>query len=174
MYNQENLAKEKMRRITIVIVLFLGMIVNSASAQQVSAKMMDPKVLQALQQDDLAGFKRVFDQKTISECYDEDHVLVWSVRLNAAKCFDYLLNECRPDLNLVCGGGKAPLYLATKYGRLEMVKALVKKGADLQLKYRGEDLLAYAERYGQQEIIAYLKSLAPEKKKLPVVKIHVD
>jgi ankyrin repeat protein len=58
---------------------------------------------------------------------------------------------------------------AAKYGRLDMIKVLITKGADVNYKYSGdytfadgETPLTYAAKNNQPAIVDYLKSLKPK------------
>jgi len=57
-------------------------------------------------------------------------------------------------------GGKSPLMYAARYNRVEMIKLLVEKGADIKRKdRRGDTALVYAERSGATDAEALLREM---------------
>ena len=70
------------------------------------------------------------------------------------------------DVNKSCNGYVPPLMHAAKYGSLDMVKALVTKGANVSYTYDGEykdaqgmTPITYAEKFGHKDIADYLRSV---------------
>lgn len=60
--------------------------------------------------------------------------------------------------------GKTPVQVAAEEGRLDMVKFLVKKGADVNaLSKFDKTALDYAEKAGKAEVVAYLATLNAKK-----------
>jgi ankyrin repeat protein len=88
-----------------------------------------------------------------------------AVRHNATKCFNLLISM-GANVNKACDGYVPPLMHAAKYGRLEMVKILVAKGADPHYKYSGDYTpadgqtpLTYAEKNNQSAVADFLRSV---------------
>jgi len=61
-------------------------------------------------------------------------------------------------------GGKSPLMYAARYNRIELIKLLVKKGADFKIKdEHGDTALVYAKRSGATEAYELLKEMKSKK-----------
>ncbi len=125
-----------------------------------------------MDKDDAVMLASLTTKDNINNCYTEGahqySLLSQAVRYNAKKCFDLLI-EKGEDVNKVCDGYIPPLMHAAQYGRLDMVKILVAKGADINYKYtgdyapaNGETPLTYAEKNNQQAVADYLRSLSPK------------
>lgn len=96
------------------------------------------------------------------DCFDVEGVsyslLAISIKMDRPSVFNHLVAN-KMGLNKICKD-KSPLMFATKYGKLDMVKALIKAGADpKQLSDEKETALDYAVKYKQAEIENFLKSL---------------
>lgn len=104
----------------------------------------------------LTSHTATYETNACFDVKDTQYILLaLSVKMNATKCFDYLLNKEDVDVNKTCGGKTASQYTA-KYAKLEMLKKLKKAGADLSSAVNGRSVLDYAKKYKQEEIVAYL------------------
>ena len=138
--------------ITILICAFFS---NLVKAQQQS-----DDVRAILQKDDVEKLSQLLRITSIDSCYQNMYTMLsMSIQSKAPKCFDLLMKK-NADPNISCDY-KAPVFLVCKYGDLNMLKKLEKKGANLiPPKYEGKyTLLEYAQKYNNQPIINYLKSL---------------
>ena len=54
-----------------------------------------------------------------------------------------------------------PLYLASYYGHLDIVKYLIKKGANPNLNIGNETATRMASLGGHSDVVDYLKEFAP-------------
>jgi uncharacterized protein len=52
---------------------------------------------------------------------------------------------------------KNPLFSAIHKGHLEIAKLLVEKGIDVDMEYENKNAISFAEEYGNQEMIDFLK-----------------
>jgi len=61
-------------------------------------------------------------------------------------------------------GGKSPLMYAARYNRIEIIKLLVEKGADIKaVDKHGTSVVQYAERSGATEAYELLKEMKNKK-----------
>src|ERR1700744_814013 len=118
-----------MKIIRILVLALVCMAGRTAIAQQLPAE-----VTAALKADDTAALVKFVTRDNLDTCYGQYSLLAQTIRSNAKKCFDYLVAR-GADVNISCQGYVPPLMHAAKYGRLEMVKVLVAKGADLKYTY---------------------------------------
>jgi len=136
------------------------------------AQEMPADLIAALKADDPPKLAAYVTADKINTCYTEGHwgytLLAQTVRANAKKCFDLVI-EKDADVNKACEGYVPPLMHAAKYGRLDMVKVLVAKGANVNYKYSGEYTpadgetpLTYAEKNNQPAVAEYLRSPKPK------------
>lgn len=148
--------------------LFLTLAICILS-QTLFAQEMPAEMSAAIKADDSAKLATLITKEQVSACYQEGSwqysPLSQTVRHNAVKCFNLLI-AMGANVNKSCDGYVPPLMHAAKYGRLEMVKILVAKGADPHYKYSGayspadgETPLTYAEKNNQPAIADYLRSL---------------
>ena len=88
------------------------------------------------QTDNLQGFKTAFKQQEYNKCFnikDRSYdLLSLAVRHERKNNFAFLINNTT-DVNRVCGNN-TPLIVAATYGRIDMAKALLKKGASKSAK----------------------------------------
>jgi len=153
-----------MKIIKTVLFIFLAFSASAVFAQELPAD-----VKTDLKADDTTKFAAFITRDNINNCYTDGDwqytLLAQAIRSNAKKCFDLLI-EKSADVNNACEGYVPPLMHAAKYGRLDMVKILVAKGADIHYKYsgaytpaNGETPLTYAEKNNQTAVADYLRSL---------------
>ena len=150
------------------MVTILCAIGNLLLAQEMPADMSA-----AIKADDSAKLATLITKENVSACFLEGDwqysPLSQTVRHNAMKCFNLLI-AMGADVNKACDGYVPPLMHAAKYGRLEMVKILVAKGANPNYKYSGgytpadgETPLTYAQKNNQSAVADYLRSLPAQK-----------
>jgi len=116
----------------------------------------------ALKTDDAKALAELVDKDNVSDCFVigewQYSLLSQTILLNAKHCFDYLIAQ-GADVNRSCDVYVPPLMHAVKYGRLDMVKILIAKGAKVDYVYQGQSPLSYAEAYQQTAVADYLRSL---------------
>lgn len=151
-------------KITTYILAFCLAFVVNAGAQE-----MPQAISEAINSDDPAALGSYISSSNVDACYfigDWQYtVLSQSIRKGAKKCFDFII-ERKADVNKACEGYVPPIMHAAKYGRIDMIKVLVEKGANTTFTYsgsygpaKGETPLSYAEKYNQAEVATYLRSL---------------
>jgi len=137
---------------TLVCLLFF---MNLSIAQELTKD-----VYLAIKNDNVNALKNQINSEDYNLCYnikdDKYALLSLTIKAKATKCFDFLVSEKSIDLNINCSG-KTPLLYAAKYGQLDMLKRLIKKGADTTYKNKGKSALDYAKRYGHKEIVSYFQ-----------------
>ena len=144
---------------TFLLLLLIG-IGGRVHAQEFTKDMQD-----ALVADDAATLKTLVSKEQINDCYGNYSLLSHAIQVNAAKCFDMLL-DLGADVNKTCNGYIPPLMHAAKYGRLDMAKKLVAKGANVRYTYngnvaqlKGHTPLTYAQQFNQTAVADYLKTI---------------
>ncbi len=142
---------KKVTFITTVMVLMLFKISYSQS--------MPDSIYYAIKKDDAVKLAKFVSKENINACYWKTYTaLSQAVKDKAVRCVDLLLKK-GANVNESCNY-KPAIYMACKYGTLEILKKLAANGANLNPpKYENQTLLEYAEEYGNQPIIQYLKSL---------------
>ncbi|MBS1549535.1 MAG: ankyrin repeat domain-containing protein [Bacteroidetes bacterium] len=145
--------KNKMKNVKwLYLLMLLGNIMygQELNKEQVSA----------FKEDNVVQFQKSFSDNQINQCFmikeGSYNPLVISIKLETKNVFKYLL-EHGADVNKICDN-KTPLMFAAKYGKLEMVKQLLAKGAQKDLKNtKGYTALDYAKRENFQEIVQLLQ-----------------
>ena len=103
----------------------------SIFANGLMAQEMPANQLKSFQKDNLQEFKTAFTQAEFNKCFnikDRSYdLLALAVRHERKNNFAFLINNTT-DINRVCGNN-SPLIVAATYGRIDMAKALLKKGA---------------------------------------------
>ncbi|WP_124978920.1 ankyrin repeat domain-containing protein [Nonlabens xiamenensis] len=99
--------------------------------------------------------------ESINKCEDEPIAFYPQVQghgclLVERDIVSYLLNEQKVDPDTSCGNATA-LILAAKSGQTEIVKLLVKAGADISASYEGQTAADVALKNGHQEVLPLLK-----------------
>lgn len=120
----------------------------------------------ALRHDDSVSLSELVNNENIDSCYEVYSLLSQAIRRDSKKCFYWLINH-GANVNNVCGDYVPPLMHAAKYGHLEMVKALVAKGADVNYVHnggkfeplKGKTPITYAEMHQKDDVVDYLRSL---------------
>lgn len=145
-----------MRKIMTIALLFLS---SLSFAQQ-----LNNNVKEAFKADDAAALlAEVKAQKaSINEYFDVEGLsytlLAISIKMNRPNIFNALLEQ-KADLNKICSD-KTPLMYTAKYNTVEFAKALLKAGADVDVKNsEGRTALDYAVKYKNSELENLLKSV---------------
>jgi ankyrin repeat protein len=159
---KKNENKMTLKNVLLVILFTFSCYVGHA---QDGGQAGPPKgIRKALLDDDSTLLATFVTKANVNDCYGNYSVLSQTIRVGAIKCFYFLLGV-GADVNKSCNGYVPPLMHAAKYGRLEMVKVLVAKGADVHYKYEGngpaegQTPLSYAEMFQKMDVVAYLKSV---------------
>lgn len=117
--------------ISATLFIAISIFANGLFAQEMPANQ-----LKSFQQDNLQEFKTAFTQEEYNKCFnikDRSYdLLSLAVRHERKNNFAFLINNTT-DINRVCGNN-TPLIVAATYGRLDMAKALLKKGASKSTK----------------------------------------
>jgi thiol-disulfide isomerase/thioredoxin len=118
-------------------------------------------VLLRIMDDDVKALDPYLSKDKINECYHEGYgytLLSLSIKVGAKKCFDLLLSK-GANVEKTCEY-KTPLMYAAKAKNMEMVKALIKAGANPNaVNSENENVMHYAKKYQFQEMIDYLNAL---------------
>lgn len=137
--------------ITLTLVLFIG---------AMNAQELTKDTYLAFKNDNVSALKSQINGQELNACLDVKGaaytLLGLAIKTNATACLDYLLTQENIDLDKACTG-KTPLLYTAKYGHLEMMKSLLAAGADPKISNQGRNLLDYAKKYEQQEIIDFLQ-----------------
>jgi len=152
------------RLIRLSLVLAVILTAKTGVAQEMPAG-----ITAAIKADDSAKLAPLLTKENVSACFLEGSwmysPLSQAIRHNSMKCFNLLI-AMGANVNKACDGYVPPLMHAAKYGRLEMVKILVAKGADPKYKYSGDYTpadgqtpLTYAEKNNQSAVADYLRSV---------------
>lgn len=144
-----------MKKVTLTALLILT---TFLSFSQISEKVLEQTFKFNNTQELLKELSNSNKNNCVKVNNNEYTLLALSIKHNNSKVFKILLSK-KADLEKTCSG-KTPLMYAAKYGRLNFLKRLIKKGADPHKKNsRGRTALDYANKYEKAEIVNYLKSL---------------
>lgn len=144
-----------MKTFLITIAFFATTLLSAQTLKQDDLK-------NALASDDTVAFKKLITKDTKNACLSlgnsSYNLLALTIKTGATNCFNSLLEQ-KPNLEKACAN-KTPLMYAVKYGELNMVKALIKAGANPKTTTSsGRTALDYAKKYKKEEIATYLESL---------------
>lgn len=143
-------------------ILFAFFLVFSAST--ISAQTFTEELKLAFQRDDFEALSKEIALKKLSfdDCFEIESgekpysLLELSAKFDNMKILKGLISK-KADINKMCYD-KTALMSASKYGRIEIVKELLKLGADKKIKNdKDRDALYYAERGEFKDIIELLK-----------------
>ncbi len=91
---------------------------------------------------------------------------------SSAKVIEYLLKDPNVDVNARCIQGNSLLHIAVQAGKVDIVKKLIQKNADITLvNQEGKRAMDYANYNGNQDILALLNHAA--KPKFPIFSSRV-
>lgn len=140
--------------IPVILLMAISVFANGLSAQEISKDQM-----RIFQTDHLQNFKKAFKKEDYNKCFvikeNSYDLLSLSIKHQRKNNFDFLLNNTT-DINRLCNNA-SPLMIAAKYGRAEMIKELVKKGADKSLKnVNGETAKDFAVKNNHAELASIL------------------
>jgi len=128
---------------------------NFLLAQQISKKQIN-----AFQSDNVESFKATFPKEEYNKCIavkeSSYNLLAYSIKYEKNNIFNYLLNN-GADVNKECDN-QTPLMVAARYGKAEMGKVLLKKGANKNAKNsKGQTAKDFSVQYKHPEFAAVLK-----------------
>ncbi len=93
--------------------------------------------------------------------------LIEAVKQRNYKQVQYLIRQGNADVSAKGSDGLTPMHCAIRNGDLRMVQILTKNGAAFDSKHKAQDkewtLLEYAEKYEQEEVAIFLRSLYQER-----------
>ena len=140
--------------ISATLFIAISIFANGLFAQE-----MPSKQLKSFQQDNLQEFKTAFTQEEYNKCFnikDRSYdLLSLAVRHERKNNFEFLINNTT-DINRICGNN-TPLIVAATYGRIDMAKALLKKGASKSTKNsKGETAKDIAVKNNHPELAKIL------------------
>ncbi|RNC87987.1 MAG: ankyrin repeat domain-containing protein [Winogradskyella sp.] len=121
---------------------------------------VSPKILLAIQNDDAEKLTKLISKEDLHTCFEIQanypiNLLALSIESNALQCAKLLIDK-DTDLEQACYDKTALMY-AVKYGHLDLVKYLLKKGADInKISVEGNTAMYYAKRYDHPEIEQFL------------------
>ncbi|ANF51140.1 ankyrin repeat domain-containing protein [Chryseobacterium glaciei] len=141
--------------ISTLLVFGISIFANLLFAQQISR---EQKV--AFQTDNIETLKKSFAKEDYNKCFGAKetsyNLLSFSVKHDKKNVFNYLLSN-NVDVNKACDN-QTPLMIAAKYGRADLAKALLKKGATKTLKNdKGQTAKDYSVEYKQPALTEILK-----------------
>lgn len=128
---------------------------NSFFAQEISK---EQKV--AFQSDNVDSFKAAFPKENYNKCIsvkeNSYNLLAYSIKYERKNIFNYLLNN-GADVNKECDN-QTPLMVAARYGKAELGKELIKRGAHKNAKNsKGQTAKDFSVQYKHPEFSAVLK-----------------
>lgn len=128
-------------------VLFIISCLSSAVAQQ--------NLQEIFENDDTILLTSFLEKADVDECLplgSSYSLLALSIKFDAKKIFNDLINTHKADVNLICSD-KSPLMYAAKYGHLDMAEILLKAGANHKAESnKGKTAYDYAIKYGHKSI----------------------
>lgn len=138
---------------TLVFGIFL--LANALFAQEISKDQM-----KAFQSDNVAAFKKAFSKSDYNKCFTVKEtsytLLSYSVKYERKNVFNDLLSN-GADVNKACDN-QTPLMVAARYGKADLAKALLKKGANKTLKNeKGETAKDFSVKYEKPALTEILK-----------------
>lgn len=113
-------------------------------------------ILKSVQVGDLNEVKNFIETHHDIDAYHNGYTLLCgAIKTDQIAIITYLINQ-GADLKKM-SNKKTPLMYAAKYGRLEIAKLLIQKGANKNsLSPRGKTALDYAKKYKQTDLILLL------------------
>jgi len=142
------------RILTTTFIFGIFVFSNILFAQEVSKEQR-----RVFQTDNLEAFKKVFKKDDLNKCLSTKEnsydLLALSVKYEKKNIFNFMLANST-DINRVCNN-QSPLMVAAKYGKLNMAKSLLKKGANKSLKNaNGETAKDIAVKNQKSDLAAIL------------------
>jgi len=141
--------------------IFLIFLALSIGAQDTNWK-------KVIEDDNVRNFVGHLGSKSINACEKmgiaEYTFLSMAIKSDSKVLIDHILNQKDLDLSHVCSD-KTILMYAIKYGDIDLVKTLIKNGADAsQLSKQGKSALQYARKYEKKDVYDYLNTLDSSEK----------
>lgn len=136
-----------------------GLLVLLGSMCLFGAQELNADQVYAFKYDDVEKFKTAFAEKH-NQCFLVNKKtyspIVIAIKTDRIKVFQYLIDS-KSDIEKSCED-KTPLMYAAQYGKLDMVKELLKAGAKKDVSNpKGNKALDYAVRENNTAIIELLK-----------------
>tara|TARA_R110002073_G_scaffold108336_3_gene243421 strand:+ start:88595 stop:89773 length:1179 start_codon:yes stop_codon:yes gene_type:complete len=139
------------------------LIIDYLNGKQIDHTTKLPKeVLTAIIEGDITALDKIVTEGSLNTCFDIEeqyavNYLALSIENNSFTSLQYFV-EKGADIELACFD-KTSLMYAVKYGRFEMVKYLLAKGADInKVSVEGKTAFDYAIKYKHPEIETFLKA----------------
>lgn len=141
--------------ISTALVFAISIFASSLFAQQITSEQRI-----AFQTDNVETFKKAFPKEDYNKCLEEKtityNLLAYSVRFDRKNIFNYLLTN-NVDVNKICSN-LSPLMSAAEFGRADLAKILLKKGAAKNLKNEnGETAKDISVKYKHPDLTEILK-----------------
>lgn len=151
--NKKDLLMKKFISATLFIAISL--FANGLFAQEISKNQM--KIFQT---DNLQNFKKAFNKDDYNKCFaikeNSYDLLALSVKYERKNIFNFLLSNSS-DINRICNN-QSPLMVAARYGKQDMAKSLIAKGANKTLKNaNGETAKDFSVKYEKADVTNLLK-----------------
>lgn len=140
--------------ISATLFIALSFFANGLFAQEMPSDQM-----RNFQTDKLENLKKAFTEADYNKCFNVKEksadLLTMSVNHDRKNNFDFLITKTK-DIDRTCGGENA-LMNAARYGRTEMAKVLLQKGANKSLKNTyGETAKEIAIKNNHPEVASIL------------------
>lgn len=133
-------------------VVFIGIVLPTPSVFA-----QDNKLIFAAQFDDVKSLDTLIKSgvnPNVGDVARGETALMWCVRENSYKVFDYLLKQPQININAHAKNGDTALMLASYLDKIDYVKKLIAAGADT--KHEGWTALHYAAVSGNTDIMSLL------------------
>ena len=143
------------KTISTALIFAISIFASSLFAQQISSEQRI-----AFQTDNIETFKKAFPKEDYNKCLGEKNIsynlLAYSVRFDKKNIFNYLIAN-NVDINKMCNN-LSPLMAAARFGRADLAKELLKKGAVKKLKNDdGETAKDISVKYKETAVTEILK-----------------
>lgn len=145
-----------MKKIISTILIFgISVFTNLLFAQEISKDQM-----KAFQSDNIEAFKKAFSKNDYNTCFTVKEtsytLLSYSVKYERKNILNYLLSN-NANVNKACDN-QTPLMVAARYGKADLAKLLLKKGANKTLKNeKGETAKDFSVKYEKPLLTEILK-----------------
>jgi len=141
--------------ISATLLIAFSFFANGLFAQEISKDQM--KIFQT---DNLQDFKKAFKKDDYNKCFaikeNSYDLLSLSIKYERKNIFAFLLNNTT-DINRICNN-QSPLMVAARYGKDEMAKSLLAKGANKALKNaNGETAKDFSVKFEKTKLTSILK-----------------
>ncbi|XP_050508860.1 alpha-latrocrustotoxin-Lt1a-like [Diabrotica virgifera virgifera] len=107
----------------------------------------------------IALFKYLIEKgANLSTSKNQKYTLIHkAARIGAFKVLQYLVEDCKMDVNVSDVDGNLPVHLAAEFGRVDILMYLKEKGANLSISNNKKHTLVHAAaQSGNLEVVQYL------------------